>query len=62
MAWDVPGLIAAADQLEGIVVPAIGYKRFLPAWRSATDKGIAVANTPNAPTQEVLDTECARQG
>jgi phosphoglycerate dehydrogenase-like enzyme len=36
-------------------VPAIGYKTFLPAWKLATEKGIAVANTPDAPTQEVSE-------
>jgi D-3-phosphoglycerate dehydrogenase / 2-oxoglutarate reductase len=48
-------VIEAADELEAIVVPAIGYKTFLPAWKLATEKGIAVANTPDAPTQEVSE-------
>jgi len=48
-------VIEAADGLEAIVVPAIGYKTFLPAWKLATQKGIAVANTPDAPTQEVSE-------
>lgn len=48
-------VIEAADKLEAIVVPAIGYKTFLPAWKLAAEKGIAVANTPDAPTQEVSE-------
>jgi len=48
-------VIETADELKAIVVPAIGYKTFLPAWRLTTEKGIAVANTPDAPTQEVSE-------
>lgn len=45
-------VIEAADKLEAIVVTATGYKTFLPGWQLATKKGIAIANTPDAPTQE----------
>jgi phosphoglycerate dehydrogenase-like enzyme len=48
-------VIDAADQLEAIVFTGIGYKGFIPAWTYATQKGIAIANVPDGPTQAVAE-------
>jgi phosphoglycerate dehydrogenase-like enzyme len=48
-------VIEAADQLKAIAFTGIGYEFFIPAWRNATKKGIAITNTPEGPTQEVAE-------
>jgi phosphoglycerate dehydrogenase-like enzyme len=48
-------VIDAADQLKAIAFTGIGYKTFIPAWEYATQKGIAISNTPSGPTQEVSE-------
>src|SRR5882757_6273946 len=48
-------VIDAGDKLKAIIFTGIGYKDFIPAWEHATEKGIAIANTPNAPTHAVSE-------
>jgi D-3-phosphoglycerate dehydrogenase / 2-oxoglutarate reductase len=48
-------VIDAANQLEAIVFTGAGYKRFIPAWKYATQKGIAISNVPDGPTQAVAE-------
>jgi gluconate 2-dehydrogenase len=48
-------VIDAADALEAIVFTGIGYKSFIPAWEAATQKGIAISNVPDGPTQPVAE-------
>lgn len=48
-------IIDAGKALRAIVFTGIGYKDFIPAWEYATQKGIAIANTPDGPTQAVTE-------
>ncbi len=48
-------IIDAADQLKVIAVTGIDYKYFVPAWHYATQKGIAIVNTPDGPTHAVAE-------
>jgi D-3-phosphoglycerate dehydrogenase len=48
-------VIDAATELRAIVFTGIGYKGFITAWKHATDKGIAIANVPDGPTQAVAE-------
>lgn len=48
-------VIDAGDKLKAIVFTGIGYKDHIPAWEYATQKGIAIANTPSAPTHAVSE-------
>ncbi len=48
-------IIDAADQLEAIVFTGIGYKDFIPNHEYVTKKGIAIGNTPDAPTHAVAE-------
>ena len=48
-------VVDAGDKLKAIVFTGIGYKDHIPAWEYATKKGIAIANTPSAPTHAVSE-------
>lgn len=48
-------VIDAADSLKAIVFAGIGYKGMIPGWRHATEKGIAICNVPDGPTQSVAE-------
>ncbi len=48
-------VIDSADSLKAIVFTGIGYKDFIPAWEYAAKKGIAIGNTPDAPTHAVAE-------
>jgi D-3-phosphoglycerate dehydrogenase len=48
-------IIDAADKLKAIVFTGIGYKDFIPNYEYAMAKGIAIANTPDAPTHAVAE-------
>jgi phosphoglycerate dehydrogenase-like enzyme len=48
-------IINSADSLKAIVFTGIGYKGFIPNWEYVTQKGIAIANTPDAPTYAVAE-------
>jgi phosphoglycerate dehydrogenase-like enzyme len=48
-------VIDAADELKAIGFTGIDYKGLIPAWRYATQKGIAITNTPSGPTNEVAE-------
>jgi D-3-phosphoglycerate dehydrogenase / 2-oxoglutarate reductase len=48
-------IIDAASELKAIVVPGIGYQHFIPAWEYVTQKGIAIANAPDGPTQATAE-------
>lgn len=48
-------IIDAADKLKVIVFTGIGYKDFIPNHEYVTSKGIAIANTPDAPTHAVAE-------
>ena len=48
-------VIDSADSLEAIVFTGIGYKNLIVDWEYATEKGIAIANTPDGPTQPVAE-------
>lgn len=48
-------VIDAADSLKVITFTGIGYKGLIPSWEYATQKGIAITNTPDAPTQAVAE-------
>lgn len=45
-------IIDAGDQLKIISFTGIGYKDFID-WKYATEKGVAITNTPDGPTQAV---------
>ncbi|MBU1293068.1 hypothetical protein KJ819_03330 [Patescibacteria group bacterium] len=48
-------IIDAGDELKVISFTGIGYKDLIPAWEYATKKGIAITNTPDAPTHAVAE-------
>ncbi len=48
-------IIDAANKLEAIVFTGIGYKDFVVNHEYVTEKGIAIANTPDAPTHAVVE-------
>ncbi|HSX18487.1 MAG TPA: NAD(P)-dependent oxidoreductase [Candidatus Saccharimonadales bacterium] len=48
-------VIDAADDLKAIVFTGIDYKNFIPGWKLATEKSIAIANAPDGPTQAVAE-------
>ena len=48
-------VIDAADQLEAIIFTGIGFKSMIPGWQHAFDKGIAIGNVPEGPTQAVAE-------
>ena len=48
-------IIDSADNLKAIVFTGIGYKDFIPNHEYVTNKGIAIANTPDAPTHAVAE-------
>jgi phosphoglycerate dehydrogenase-like enzyme len=48
-------IIDSADSLKAIVFTGIGYKDFIPNYEYVTSKGIAIANTPDAPTHAVAE-------
>jgi D-3-phosphoglycerate dehydrogenase len=48
-------IIDSADSLKAIVFTGIGYKDFIPNHEYVTSKGIAIANTPDAPTHAVAE-------
>lgn len=45
----------AAPKLKIVVFPGIGFQKSIPDWEYAVEKGIAVANTPDAPTQATAE-------
>lgn len=48
-------VIDSADNLKAIVFTGIGYKDFIPNHEYIASKGIAIANTPDAPTHAVAE-------
>jgi D-3-phosphoglycerate dehydrogenase len=48
-------IIDAGQNLKAIVFTGIGYKDFIPNHEYVTSKGIAIANTPEAPTHAVAE-------
>ncbi len=48
-------VIEASDVLKAITFTGIDYKNFVPGWKAATNKGIAIANVPDGPTQAVAE-------
>lgn len=48
-------IIDAATDLKVISLTGIGYKDFIPAWKEATEKGIAITNTPDGPTHAAAE-------
>lgn len=48
-------VIDAAGQLEAIVFTGTGFKGFIPAWQTALDKGIKIANAPHANAYAVAE-------
>lgn len=48
-------VIDEADSLRAIVFTGIGYKDFIPNHEYVTNKGVAIANTPDAPTHAVAE-------
>jgi lactate dehydrogenase-like 2-hydroxyacid dehydrogenase len=48
-------IIDEADSLKAIVFTGIGYKDFIQNHEYVTSKGIAIANTPDAPTHAVAE-------
>lgn len=44
-----------AKKLQLVVFPGIGYPMALPDWEYAVEKGIKIANTPDAPTQATAE-------
>lgn len=48
-------IIDSAQNLKAIVFTGIGYKDFIPNHEYVTSKGIAIANTPDAPTHAVAE-------
>lgn len=48
-------IIDEADNLKAVVFTGIGYKDFIPNYDYVTSKGIAIANTPDAPTHAVAE-------
>ncbi len=48
-------VVDAADQLEAIVFTGTGFKSMIPGWKHATEKGIAIGNVPDGPTQSVAE-------
>lgn len=48
-------VIDAADSLRAIVFTGIGYKGMIPGWKHATERGIAIGNVPDGPTQAVAE-------
>lgn len=44
-------VIDAGNELKCISLTGIGYKDFIPAHEYATEKGVAITNTPDGPTQ-----------
>lgn len=48
-------IIDSAENLKAIVFTGIGYKDFIPNHEYVTRKGIAIANTPDAPTHAVAE-------
>jgi phosphoglycerate dehydrogenase-like enzyme len=46
---------AGGGSLKAIVFTGIGYRDFILAWEYATKQGIAIANTPDAPTHAVSE-------
>jgi glyoxylate reductase len=48
-------VIDGADSLKAIVFTGIGYKDFIPNYEYVTQKGIAIANTPDGPTYAVAE-------
>lgn len=48
-------IIDAGDKLKAIVFTGIGYKDFIPNHEYVSSKGIAIANTPDAPTHAVAE-------
>ncbi len=48
-------IVDAADALKAMVFTGIGYKEYILNWEYVTKKGIAIANTPDAPTFAVSE-------
>jgi phosphoglycerate dehydrogenase-like enzyme len=48
-------IIDSANSLKAIVFTGIGYKDFIPNHEYVTNKGIKIANTPDAPTHAVAE-------
>jgi phosphoglycerate dehydrogenase-like enzyme len=48
-------VIDAADRLKVISFTGIDYKAAIATWQYATQKGIAITNTPDGPTNEVTE-------
>jgi D-3-phosphoglycerate dehydrogenase len=48
-------IIDSADSLKAIVFAGIGYKDFIPNYEYVIEKGISIANTPDAPTHAVAE-------
>ena len=48
-------IIGAGVDLKAIVFTGIAYKDFITGWEKATEKGVAIANTPDGPTYAVAE-------
>ncbi|MHB1865390.1 MAG: NAD(P)-dependent oxidoreductase [Candidatus Saccharimonadales bacterium] len=48
-------VIDAADELKVIAFTGIDFKGMIPSWEYATQKGIAITNIPEGPTNEVSE-------
>jgi phosphoglycerate dehydrogenase-like enzyme len=48
-------VIDSADRLEAIVFAGSAYAEFIPAWKDATAKGIAIGNAPGANASSVAE-------
>jgi phosphoglycerate dehydrogenase-like enzyme len=48
-------IIDASDKLKIITFTGIDYKALIPGWERAMEKGIAISNTPNAPSHAVSE-------
>lgn len=48
-------VITAADELKAIVFTGIGYKHFIPGWKLAGERSIAIGNVPDGPTHAVAE-------
>ena len=50
-----PGVIEAANELKAISFTGSDYKEFIPGWKLAKEKGIAITNTPGANSSAVSE-------
>ena len=48
-------VLGCANNLKAISVCGIDYKHFVPAWKFATEKSVAISNAPDGPTLAVAE-------